>query len=707
MSRKKRPDPRELKKRKQKASQGSETTEKEKPQKKKSPLDDKNHVSPVTAVAVIAFFVAVIGLACWWYLKPEEPIAKQDDGGGKNKPNGRQVVEGNGQSQFDDTTPGWNRDVQPGSGWQTQDDQKSKWEKIDDPSQDGWETEVLTTKVTDQFKALKKLLLSDKPIDSKSLNAIADAELAVRPLRPANLKTIFRDDSLHIQRAREDLESDSIPATPGIDQLAKQLATIVSRFENRQKIRAKIKVFRVLPSEQNNFSTYQTVELYGPNKSKTGLIEENSMWLSEWTLTDGKPVMKSIRSVQFETVEKTGGTLFADCTESAFKDVESFRKQLLQGYNYWLDRGQFHRFLSVLSNPGIAVRDINGDGLADLYVCQESGLPNLVFLQNPDGTLKDVSKSSGVDFLQNSSAALLLDLNNDGHQDLAVGVTGGVVIASGDGTGKFKVQSVIDTQDHVLSLTAADYNLDGKLDIYVGVYFPNGIDGAAQSTIVGGAGGEIAYADANDDGGGNSLLQNNTGKDSWEFKDITDSVGLEQNNLRMTLAAAWEDFDNDGDQDLYVANDYGLNNLYRNDRDENGNHRFVDVALDYRAEDTAFGMSVAWSDYDRDGWMDLYIGNMFSYAGHRITYQDQFRKNESQKIRKGYQRFARGSTLLKNLGAKKSDGDHLKFEDRSLQDGANKARWAWGSRLADFNNDGWEDIVAVNGYISTDDTGDC
>ena len=712
MSRKRsRPDPRELKKRKQRKSQAFETSgdskSDHKSARKTSVLDEKNHVNPLTAAVIIIAFVVLGGFACWLYLKPTEPPAVADNGEtktGQQSPqnnNNEQLNSGAGNNQ----SPGWNRDVSPDAGWQTEDDQKKQWESIDDPSRDGWETEVLTTKVTDIFKSLKKILNSDKALDVQSLSGLADAKLSVRPLRPTELKTTYKDDSLHIQRATKDLEASSIPAKSGIKQFAEQLNSMVGQFAAREQIRAKIKVFRVVPDDDENFATYQTVELFGPDQNETGWVEENAMWRATWTMIDGQPVMQSIGAVEFETVHRLGKPMFADCTEAVFANAPSYQNQLLQGYNHWLDRGQFHRFLSVLSNPGIAVSDVNGDGLPDIYVCQESGLPNLLFLQKPDGTLQDVSKASGADFLQNSTAALVVDLNNDGHQDLVVGVTGGVVIASGDSTGKFKIQKIVDTEDHVLSLSAADFNLDGKLDIYVGVYFPNGIDGAVQSTVVGGAGGEIAYADANDDGGSNSLLQNDSAGEQWRFEDVTNAVGLDQNNRRMTLAASWEDFDNDGDQDLYVANDYGLNNLYRNDRNADGQHRFTDVAKQYKAEDTAFGMSVAWSDYNRDGWMDLYIGNMFSYAGHRITYQNQFRKNESETIRQGYQRFARGSTLLKNLGSE--NPDKLTFDDRSLTAGANKARWAWGSRLADFNNDGWDDIVAVNGYISTDDTGDC
>ena len=101
----------------------------------------------------------------------------------------------------------------------------------------------------------------------------------------------------------------------------------------------------------------------------------------------------------------------------------------------------------------------------------------------------------------------------------------------------------------------------------------------------------------------------------------------------------------------------------------------------------------------RDGWMDLYISNMFSAAGSRITHQQQFKADAPDVVKRRLQRFARGNTLLRNLG-------NNSFQDQSVAAGVTMGRWAWGSNFVDINNDGWQDLIVANGFITGAGTGD-
>ena len=238
-----------------------------------------------------------------------------------------------------------------------------------------------------------------------------------------------------------------------------------------------------------------------------------------------------------------------------------------------------------------------------------------------------------------------------------------------------------------------DWDQNADLDLYVCAYKRNTLSQEGGEGIILPSGpGLFLYYDANN-GAANSLLRNDG---DWQFSDCTKEVGVDRNNTRMSYAAAWEDYDEDGDPDLYVANDFGRNNLYRND-----GGTFTEVAAEANAEDSASGMSVSWADYDRDGAMDLYVANMFSAAGNRILDQDRFDPVLSDGIRDTYRRFARGNTLMRNLGSGR-------FEDVSVDAGVTLGRWAWSSNFADLNNDGWEDLVVLNGFYSSElpETGD-
>jgi hypothetical protein len=256
---------------------------------------------------------------------------------------------------------------------------------------------------------------------------------------------------------------------------------------------------------------------------------------------------------------------------------------------------------------------------------------------------------------------------------------------SNDGHGRFSLKQTSERDSQTQSLSAADYDLDGDLDVYSCGYNP-----LAFELRTGALGEPMPFHDANN-GGRNVMLRNDG---HWRFTDVTEPAGLDQNNSRFSYAASWEDYDNDGDVDLYVANDYGRNNLYRND-----SGRFTDVARELNVEDVSAGMSVCWGDYDRNGWMDLYISNMFSAAGNRITYQRRFKTDADDDVRRDFQRLAHGNTLFRNTG----DG---RFVDVTDEAGVWQGRWAWGSRFGDINGDGWEDLIVANGFITTEDTGD-
>ena len=586
------------------------------------------------------------------------------------------------------------------SGGSVTDPQQMSATDIDNPANDGWPTEVFNNAAKKQLKKLAALLTQNNVPSAQSLAPLVTKDFSCTPLLPIHREAVFKDNDFHIQRSVADRKvaagghALAHREYANAEGLSVALQSLLSPFSASEELHCKLKTFRVEPAE-NNIATWQYFSCSG--KSKDGMVEQHATWKIRWTkpAPGTVPRMESIELEDFEMSESHHGPepMFVDKTEAVLGNNQSYSAQLSWGLNRWLQRTQERRHL--LGSPGIAIGDVNGDGLEDLYLCQELGIPNLLFIQNQDGTLDDVSAEWGVDWLQHARSVLLVDLDNDADQDLVVGLFGGVLIASNENGKRFKVRTILETSEDVMSLSAADFDNDGDLDLYASAYnhSPNEVASDNRSGNMPGAMSNLVFHDANT-GASNSLLRNEITGDDWAFVDATLETGLVENNSRYSYAAAWEDYDNDGDQDLYVANDFGRDNLFQN----NGG-QFVDVGDQVGAEDAAAGMGITWGDYNHDGWMDAYISNMWSSAGNRIAFQPQFKTNAPPQLKKRIQRLARGNTLLENQQGQS-------FRDVSAAANVEVGRWAWSSKFVDLNNDSWEDLVVANGYVTNSDTSD-
>ncbi len=556
--------------------------------------------------------------------------------------------------------------------------------RILDPLKDGWETEDLAEKSEASLQVLAGILEQVASVKGEQLDTIVSSDFTCVALRPSSLSEVHRDKALVVRRNSNEpnvARSEEFRGPAGLQRALDGLAAGLGETNRR----VKFKIVRVRPAESE---VAVTVYYEGSGRTAAGTIQQTATWDTQWS-RDATTSMLRLTSIKVDDFEEAAiqsqhATLFADCTESVIADNRAYREQLVHGAGHWMERLEGRLSTRLLEAPnGLALGDVNGDSLDDVYFCQPGGLPDRLFLQNNDGTVTDASQQAGIDILDWSYSALLVDLDNDADQDLAVLTSAQILLFENDGAGHFTPRTPLDGT-YEYSLSAADYDQDGDLDLYACNYFSEGTD---DFSIIGR---RDPLFDAN--GGGHNALFRNDG--DLNFTDVTKEVGLDENNTRLSRAAAWEDFDNDGDLDLYVANDFGHNNLYRNDGGS-----FHDLAPAAGAVDANFGMSVTWGDYDCDGLMDVYVSNMFSSAGNRITFQRRFKQHATDETRSLFQQMARGNTLLRNIG----DGT---FRDVSAGARVTMGRWAWGSLFADINNDSWEDLLVTNGYLTQETTAD-
>ena len=404
-------------------------------------------------------------------------------------------------------------------------------------------------------------------------------------------------------------------------------------------------------------------------------------WQINWVPSPSNELLvRSWRTLD-ETQARSASPFYSDVSSAALGDNASYADQMLHGTDYWRTVLDGACGIDIYGHNGVSIADIDNDGFDDLYICQPAGLPNRLYRNRGDGTFEDITESSGLGILENTACALFADFNNDGRQDVIIVRTNGPVLFVNEDRGKFRPVPdafKFDTppQGTFTGAAIADYDRDGWLDVYFCLYAY--YQGTGQYRY------PSPYHDA-ENGPPNFLMRNNR---DGTFHDVTTASGMNKNNTRYSFCCAWSDYDKDGWPDLYVVNDFGRKNLYRN----NGDGTFTDVAPQTDAEDVGAGMSVAWLDVDNDGRDDLYVGNMWTAAGLRVSMQNNFKVASSPVVRALYQKHAMGNSLLRNGGPR--------FEDVTEHATVGIGRWAWSSDAFDFDHDGYPDLYITNGMVT-------
>ncbi len=317
---------------------------------------------------------------------------------------------------------------------------------------------------------------------------------------------------------------------------------------------------------------------------------------------------------------------------------------------------------------GVSVSDADGDGRPDLYfTTSRFGESNALYINNGDGTFRDVALDAGVGDVNApgvgaSMGAVWGDYDNDGREDLLVYRYGKLSLFRNLGGLKFSDVTGQAGLDRWVNSNGAiwfDYDRDGFLDLYVTAYFRDDVNfwKIASTRIM-----HDSFEFSSN--GGRNLMFRNRGDGT--FEDVTDALGV--GSTRWTLAATSVDFNDDGWPDLYLANDYGPEELFVSD----SGRKFTLARVGLEA-DSKSGMSVTVGDVHNRGRMDVFVTNISE---------------------KGY--LFQGNNLRLNVLAELG-----RFEN--IASGVvSDAGWAWGAQFGDLNNDGRNDLYVANGFISAD-----
>jgi tetratricopeptide (TPR) repeat protein/peroxiredoxin len=545
--------------------------------------------------------------------------------------------------------------------------------------------EFVTEKYHDQIAATLTEWTSGllkSPQQVQPLAKVLSPDFAGCSFRPVASRLVRPGPALEIH-----VDSFSTQSTLGRDAFLQEFRSTLSPFS--KMVTAEFQVTGIdagplLPQPPTAPGRLRTRVLYGLVGTGNEFYREQRVgqWELEWEASSGGEFRLRKWLAREQTRSRSTEPVYTEITERAFGKASSYSSQLLLGADHWRTVLDGACGIDVYAHNGISIGDIDGDGLDDLYVCQPGGLPNRLYRNRGDGTFEDITEGSGLGILENTACALFADFDNDGRQDVIVVRTDGPLLFFNEGNGKFRQRPkafrfASPPQGTFTGAAVADYDRDGWLDIYFCLYIY--YRGADQYKY------PYPYYAA-ENGPPNFLMRNNR---DGTFRDVTGESGLDQNNTRYSFCCGWNDYNLDGWPDLYVVNDFGRKNLYRN----NGDGTFADVAAEAGVEDVGAGMSVCWFDYNNDGLEDLYVADMWTAAGQRISTQEIFLKDTPEKIRALYRKHAMGNSLFRNNG----DGS---FQDTSVASGVAMGRWSWSSDSWDFDHDGFPDLYVTNGMVS-------
>ena len=387
-------------------------------------------------------------------------------------------------------------------------------------------------------------------------------------------------------------------------------------------------------------------------------------------------------------VEEDSGTLFTllSVNETGIDFVNKVENQ--KDFNIF-------KYRNFYNGGGVAIGDINNDGLADIYLTGNME-PNRLYLNKGNMTFEDISESAGIMGSKPwSTGVIMVDVNSDGLLDIYVSNAGNLIgnnhdndlyINNGDLTFTEKADEYnLAKTGFSTHATFFDYDKDGDLDAYIlnNSNVPVSSLGYAEQR-------EIRAQDWEGvphifKGVGDMLLENRDGK----FVDVSEKAGIYGSLIGFGLGVMITDINKDLYPDIYVSNDfYERDYLYINQQDGT----FTEEIKDWTSHLSLSAMGIDMADINNDGHAEIFITDMLPEPDERVKSVMEFEGYNVYKLKQSkdfYQQYIQNTLQLNN-----GNGS---FSEVAYFSGVDATDWSWAGLLFDMDNDGLRDIFITNG----------